>query len=696
MNHSILAAAISLLLIPTMGFGQQLTTEDLSELSLEDLFNVKVVIAGKKPISIRETPGIVSVITEREIISSGASDLMEALRLVPGSEYGVDVSGATGMTLRGNMGYIGRVLLMIDGQEVNELLYSCTLSDNHYSVSNIKKIEVIRGPGSAIYGGFAELGVINVITKNGDDLNGVSITANAGQMSGAYSHRNVTVSVGRRIDANMMYSFSGYINLSNRSNRDITDFYGDSYDMTDNSAIRSLTLNASINYKSLGVRVILDDYLTSRRDQWDINLSDTYDTKYKQFLGEIKYGIHLSDNFTLTPKFNTVYSVPWQTPENVKATEDDFLLRYDRRALRNKFSLTAAGDFIGNLNVLIGGEAVYDKARTYLENNEFWNGTNDVSYTNVAGYFEGILKSDFANVTLCARVDRHCHSGTGFAPRVGLTKAWDKFHVKLLLSQAFRSPSIDEIDLSPKDAISHEPEIEPEITQVVEFEIGYLVTPEMSVNANAFASRVDDTIVFTVVEGAEGYINSESSGTKGFEIECLLRKEWGFANLSYSFYSAEGIHKVDYYKVIDETISDDIREQASNETIGSSPHKIAFNGSLDITKKASLSSSFTYIGSEHAYTSAVAQVDSNGDTVNVDGKDVWVAVPTKQDAVFLLNLFVNFKDVYQDGLGLAFGVHNILDAEYNFGQPYNGWHGPMPREGRRFGLKLSYDLRFND
>lgn len=660
------------------------------EMSLEDLLDMNVTVASKNAMSIRETPGIVSVITEKEIVSSGASDLMEVLRLVPGFEYGVDVSGVTGMTLRGNMGYIGRVLLMIDGQEVNELFYSCSFSDNHYAVDNVKRIEVIRGPGSAIYGGFAELGVINVITKNGADLDGFSATANAGQMSGNYSHRNVTVSYGKQINDNTMYSISGFFNQSNRSNRDILDFYGDSYDMTDNSGIRSLTLNANLAHDGLGVRMIFDDYLTSRRDQYDINMLNAYDTHYKQFLGEVAYEFQPADNVTVTPKYNAVYSVPWQSTEEMKTGDDDLYAKYDRRALRNKIGLNASIDFTDDLNVIAGTEFVHDNATEHLAGDVFWNGETSISYTNISGYFQGILRTELANVTLGARVDQHSQFGVGFAPRVGLTKAWDKLHMKFLLSQAFRAPSIDEIDYSTISAVTLEPDIEPEVAQVAEFEIGYRVAPGVAVNANAFISQIDNTILYTVVQGIEGYSNTSSSGTKGFEIECLVRKDWGFANLNYSFYTADGVNDVEYYKVIDETVSTNVTNLASNEIVGSSPHKIAFNSSFAVSPKVSLSPSFTYIGTKHAYTAGVAQVDSNGDLVTADGEEVWVTVPTEQDAIFLVNMFVNVNNLFQDGVNLAFGVHNVLDAEYNFSQPYNGWHGQMPGEGRRFGFKLSY------
>ncbi len=66
--------------------------------------------------------------------------------------------------------------MMIDGQEINENLYGSVVFGGHYDVSQIQRIEIIRGPGSSIYGGCAELGVIHIITKSATDYHGANAT----------------------------------------------------------------------------------------------------------------------------------------------------------------------------------------------------------------------------------------------------------------------------------------------------------------------------------------------------------------------------------------------------------------------------------------------------------------------------------------------------------------------------------------
>ena len=129
--------------------------DDVQDLSLADLLDTQVDVASKKAQTSRETPGIVSVITRDDIVASGARDLVDVLALVPGFAPGVDVEGVVDLGIRGQWGHEGKILMLIDGQPMNELLYSTLQLGHHYPLENIDRIEVIRGPGSAIYGGYA-------------------------------------------------------------------------------------------------------------------------------------------------------------------------------------------------------------------------------------------------------------------------------------------------------------------------------------------------------------------------------------------------------------------------------------------------------------------------------------------------------------------------------------------------------------
>lgn len=101
---------------------EDLEVQKLLDLSLEELLNAEVMsVSVSKAQSVREAPGIVTVITSEDIRSMGARDLMEVLQIFPSVGFGVDVANVVGITFRGQWPHEGRILLRIDGQDMNEL-----------------------------------------------------------------------------------------------------------------------------------------------------------------------------------------------------------------------------------------------------------------------------------------------------------------------------------------------------------------------------------------------------------------------------------------------------------------------------------------------------------------------------------------------------------------------------------------------
>ena len=123
---------------------------DFFEMSLDELMNIPVSVASKTQLTVRESPAILTVITGEEIKNLGARDLMDVLNLVPGMNFGVDVQGVVGISSRVNWAHEGKILVLLDGQEMNEILFSTTQFGQRYYISQIEKVEIIRGPGSSI------------------------------------------------------------------------------------------------------------------------------------------------------------------------------------------------------------------------------------------------------------------------------------------------------------------------------------------------------------------------------------------------------------------------------------------------------------------------------------------------------------------------------------------------------------------
>ena len=150
--------------------------------SAEDIFEEQVVTASARSSSEAKTPASLTIISEEEIRMSGAATLPELLRRVPGIDVAEMNPSDTNISIRGfNRRVANKVLVLVDGRSVYQDFLGATLWPLlDVAVQDIARIEVIRGPGSALYGANAFAGVVNVITKIGDDAAGARAFMQAG------------------------------------------------------------------------------------------------------------------------------------------------------------------------------------------------------------------------------------------------------------------------------------------------------------------------------------------------------------------------------------------------------------------------------------------------------------------------------------------------------------------------------------
>ena len=152
----------------------QKTAHDLTQLSLEQLGDVKVTTASKEPEEVWQTPAAIYVITQEDIRRSGATSIPEILRLAPGVEVARIDSDHWAIGVRGFGGEFSKSLLvLIDGRSVYSPLFAGVYWQVQDTlIEDIDRIEVIRGPGGTIWGANAVNGIINIITKSAKDTHG--------------------------------------------------------------------------------------------------------------------------------------------------------------------------------------------------------------------------------------------------------------------------------------------------------------------------------------------------------------------------------------------------------------------------------------------------------------------------------------------------------------------------------------------
>jgi len=157
---------------------------DLTELSLEELMDVTVTIASKKEQKLSETAAAVFVITQEDIRRSGVTSIPEALRMVPGVNVARINSNTWAISIRGFNGrFANKLLVLMDGRTLYTPIFAgVNWHEKDTLLEDIEKIEVIRGPGAAIWGSNAVNGIINIITKNAKDTQGGLLVGGAGNI----------------------------------------------------------------------------------------------------------------------------------------------------------------------------------------------------------------------------------------------------------------------------------------------------------------------------------------------------------------------------------------------------------------------------------------------------------------------------------------------------------------------------------
>ena len=206
------------------------TTDDLENLTLEQLVNVRVTSVSKEQTDLFASPAAISVVTADDIRRLGITSLPEALRLVPGMDVAQITANEWAVSARGFNAEFGRdLLVLIDGQTV----YTPSTAGVFWNaqevvMEDLDRIEVIRGPGATLWGANAVDGVINVISKSAKETQGLLVSSSAGSAQ----QDTATVRYGGELASNLYYRVYG-------THSDVSDFTdsngkgaGDGWDST--------------------------------------------------------------------------------------------------------------------------------------------------------------------------------------------------------------------------------------------------------------------------------------------------------------------------------------------------------------------------------------------------------------------------------------------------------------------------------
>ncbi|HET9236517.1 MAG TPA: TonB-dependent receptor plug domain-containing protein [Oligoflexus sp.] len=656
---------------------QALWAADENELSLSDLLNLKVSVATRKDMHIRETPGIVTVITREQMLDMGARDVVDVLlRMVPGYGVVTEIEGGQLLSIRGINSVEGKFLVMVDGLDINEEKFGITQFARHFPVNTLDRIEIVRGPGSSVYGGYAALGVINILTRSASRP-GSYVNMDIEQGGRAFLNRTLAAGVAKD-EGDLAYSANVVASRSLITDQKATTYYGDEIDLKDSQLeLANMTLN--VKYKGTYAKALVDLYRAPFlyfdepdiapwqhiRERWD-----TYqvETGHEWTSGALK----------ITPFINYKLQYPYWV--------DQGPYWYRNKVDRKTGGVTLHYDWTDKTNMIVGYQGfihtTYRSPKLNLAANEEILKKNEeidhISYRNDSLFLQLMNDNDWVKLTAGVRYDKTDLHGDFFAPRVGFTRAWQDFHAKYMLSQSFRVPG-GIIPNRVEDSNNYG--IKPETTRNHELEVGYRFSDTLWGVVSVFDHLVHRPIVyFTGPSGAGIYGNGGDLGSRGFESELRFQSSQVFATFTYAYYQL--------------TLNDEPSAQVPGHdqaAYGQAQHKAGLVTGYKVNREFSVNPSLSLVGERFAFTEQGPEVgtDASGDPIRDP------APLQKLPLTTLLNVNLRHSNLFQtQGLEASFAVQNLTDARLEIAQPYQAKYpvGPIPFPGRSYMLRTQYEF----
>jgi outer membrane receptor for ferrienterochelin and colicins len=642
-----IAFAISmlvLLLLPMKAIADDIDIDELASLSLEDLLDYKIVTASRKVEKSTDAPSVVTVITREEIESYGANSLGDVLQFIPGTQLlGAPYIPQGALSFRGDLLYFAdnHLLILLNGRPIRDgVMGGHNISIyTTFPINIIERIEVIRGPGSVLYGSNAFVGVINIITQKPTTGGNAKLLVDAGSFEGYRGEISGNMAIR---DFGFSYGVRGFTEKGWKL-RASTAFVDPSfpviYDSTDYSE-QNGSLVANLYYKNLSIMTYYTDL--------QVNM-----------LGALGYwafrGKYYAERLFVDANYREDIAPGWIVNANLTHNYYRFTIDADFA------SHHLASDYIGeayvsgqvteSFDIIVGGLVENLRMPRIIDYSPI---PNTYSLVNASAYCQ-------ANYTVSPKLKLNAgtqlikpdQSDLDEVLRFGaIYKPFHHIGVKLLYGEAYRSAYPAEL-LIDMPFLTGNMSLKPErinTTDIQLFHQSHLINASVSVfrsNYTDLILAVDDT---TSLTGRKTYANIGKSTISGLEFEAkvlITKKISGTGSFTYQY---------DKEKVI------------------YTPKVIAKAG-ISYTHANLKAGIFNcYFGKPR---------ENNGAKINPPAR-----------AVNLMTFNIIYGVPKIDGLSLNLYIQNLLDEDYYFTEANYNWENTLPAgPGRAIYGRLIYELK---
>lgn len=574
--------------------------DDLLALSPAELANIPVSIASGTAKTLSQSAAVTTIITAEQIAAMGATELHEILETVPGVHTTIQpVTNDYNYSMRGIRNDTNsEVLLLMNGTRFSTPQQGTHLAGMIIPVEAIQRVEVIRGPGSALYGADAFAGVINIVTKKADDLDGTTLGARGGnadtkstwgQYGGQwqgwdvatslqYSHNGVDPD--RIIQADVLSGtrfseapapmqtqnerWNGHLNLQ----RQYWDLNFWAFNESD-AGFRAGAAGALDTRGNLNGSNYLADIRYSTEDIWD------------------NWELQVHASFLHTDALADVYNVPpgtvlpidangnanFRTPLGLVAFPDGMRYLSNRKNTTPSFEFTSIYKGLSDHVIRIISGFRYEELNTN-EIRNYGPGVLDAAQiaTRVAGGMQDVTGSSYASLTdhhrdiwsIAAqdewqlapdwhlttglRYDHYSDFGGTLNPRAALV--WDitsELTGKILYGQAYRAPSFLQQYQQNSTQFIGNPSLSPETIATTELAFDYRPTRNLRTALNLYHYEIHDLIAGEFVSSTTSLTEANTDGQDGygseFEWDWKFHQDWSVrGNYAWQFARNEITH----------------------------------------------------------------------------------------------------------------------------------------------------------
>jgi outer membrane receptor for ferrienterochelin and colicins len=545
----------------------ELSEEDELAMAYGDKSFVSIATGAKVPVA--RAPAVASVITAEDIAASGATDLDEVLESVPGFHVSRSPLLYTpNISIRGIRGTLlnPEVLVLLNGVPLTTVFSGDRgINWGGMPLENIARIEVIRGPGSALYGADAFSGVINLITKTANDIKGTQFGARAGSFDSA----DAWILHGGKAGG---VDVAAYLRAGSTEGARKT-ITADA--QTANDAALGTNASLAPGPLSLG-RKGIDGALDLGWQRWRLHadfkqrddigsgagLAQALDpvgrSDSRRFLADLSYSdpgfakdwdvtlqatfMHYRErsNLTLFPPGTTFIAPfpdgmignPYKWERHLRTNASAFYTGLQNHRLRfgvgheddNLYKVRETKNFdllpvpgVGNIPVPLGSVVDVTDTKPFIQPHE-----RKLNYLVVQD--EWTIAKDWA-LTAGVRHDRYSDFGATTNPRVALV--WEAAYnmtAKLLYGKAFRAPSFTELYAINNPVNAGNPELKPERIETIETVLAWRPSGKLQLGLNLFRYRMHDLIAYVPNTDATTGATSQNVGQQkghGLELEAV-------------------------------------------------------------------------------------------------------------------------------------------------------------------------------